>query len=78
MILGAVIAGGRSTRFGSDKALALIGGERLIDRTIAALDPQVDRLVVCGRKWPSCAQERQLRSSRRIRLARVQRGAPVD
>jgi molybdopterin-guanine dinucleotide biosynthesis protein A len=52
MILGAIIAGGRSTRFGSDKALALIGGERLIDRT--ALDPQVDRLVVCGRKWPSC------------------------
>ena len=54
MILGAVIAGGRSTRFGSDKALAMIGGERLIDRTIAALDPQVDRLVVCGREWPGC------------------------
>lgn len=54
MILGAVIAGGRSTRFGSDKALAMIGGERLIDRTIAALDPQVDRLVMCGREWPGC------------------------
>ena len=39
MILGAIIAGGRSTRFDSDKALAMIGG-----------DPQVDRLVMCGRE----------------------------
>lgn len=52
MILGAVLAGGRSTRFGSDKALATIGGRRLIDRTAAALADQVDRVVICGREWP--------------------------
>ena len=47
--LGAVIAGGRSTRFGSDKAGALWRGLPLIDHAIGALRPFVDELVVCGR-----------------------------
>ncbi|PXA97589.1 molybdenum cofactor guanylyltransferase [Nostoc sp. 3335mG] len=49
-VLGAVLAGGRSRRFGSDKALALLEGRALIDHSIAALRPQVDGLVVCGRE----------------------------
>jgi molybdopterin-guanine dinucleotide biosynthesis protein A len=52
-VLGAVLAGGRSSRFGSDKALALIGGRTMLDRVIDALAPQVDAIVVCGR--PSTA-----------------------
>ena len=52
MILGAVLAGGASSRFGSDKALAEIDGERLIDRTVAALGRQCEAVVVCGRTWP--------------------------
>lgn len=51
-LLGAVLAGGRSRRFGSDKALAVLDGTRLIDRVIAGLRPQVDALVICGRAWP--------------------------
>jgi len=51
-ILGAILAGGQSRRFGSDKALATIDGFKLIDHVIAALTPQVDALVVCGRSWP--------------------------
>lgn len=47
--LGAVLAGGRSTRFGSDKALALLDGQRLLDRAAAALAPHCDRVVVVGR-----------------------------
>lgn len=47
--LGAILAGGRSRRFGSDKAVALLDGATLIERAIAALRPQVDALVVCGR-----------------------------
>ncbi|UVO50314.1 molybdenum cofactor guanylyltransferase [Sphingomonas sp. SUN019] len=47
--LGAILAGGRSRRFGSDKAVALLDGVALIGRVIAALGPQVDALVVCGR-----------------------------
>lgn len=50
-ILGAVVAGGRSSRFGTDKALALIDGTSMIERAIAALRPQTDALVVCGREW---------------------------
>jgi molybdopterin-guanine dinucleotide biosynthesis protein A len=48
-ILGAVLAGGRSRRFGSDKALAMLGGMTLIEHAIAALAPQVDAMLVCGR-----------------------------
>jgi len=54
-ILGAILAGGRSTRFGSDKALALLDGRPLIDHAAAALAPYVEQMVVCGRadpRWP--------------------------
>lgn len=49
MILGAVLAGGRSRRFGGDKAAAMIDGRAMIDHVVAALSPLVDRVVVCGR-----------------------------
>ena len=51
-ILGAILAGGGATRFGSDKAAALLDGRALIDHVIAALAPQVDALVIVGRNWP--------------------------
>lgn len=51
-LLGALIAGGQSRRFGSDKALALVGGKPLLAHVIAALEPQVETVVICGRQWP--------------------------
>ncbi|WP_033922162.1 molybdenum cofactor guanylyltransferase [Sphingomonas sp. 37zxx] len=48
-LLGAILAGGLSRRFGSDKAQALLDGTPLIDRVIAALTPQVDAVILCGR-----------------------------
>lgn len=53
-LLGAILAGGMSSRFGSDKAMAMIDGRPMIDHVIARLSPQVDGLVVCGRKWAAC------------------------
>ncbi|NBC37153.1 NTP transferase domain-containing protein [Novosphingobium sp. FSY-8] len=50
MILGAVLAGGRSTRFGSDKAVALWQGETLLAHAVATLAPQCARVVVVGRE----------------------------
>jgi len=47
--LGAVLAGGRSSRFGSDKAVALLAGQSLLDHAVAALRPHVDAVVVVGR-----------------------------
>ena len=48
-ILGVVLAGGRSARFGSDKALAEIGGRSLLDRALASLERQCDAVVIAGR-----------------------------
>jgi molybdenum cofactor guanylyltransferase len=51
-ILGAILAGGSSARFGSDKAVALLDGQMLFDLVHAGIAPQVDDLFVCGRDWP--------------------------
>ena len=45
-IAGVVLAGGRSSRFGVDKALAPLAGQPLIARVAARLAPQVDALLV--------------------------------
>ena len=54
--LGAVLAGGRSSRFGSDKALAMLDGRSLLDHAVGALRPHCDAVVVVGRDktadWP--------------------------
>jgi molybdopterin-guanine dinucleotide biosynthesis protein A len=47
-ILGAILAGGRASRFGSNKALALYRGEPLIAHAARTLGRQVETVVVCG------------------------------
>lgn len=48
--LGAVLAGGQSSRFGSDKALAMLDGESLIARAVDSLAMWCDAVVVVGRE----------------------------
>jgi molybdenum cofactor guanylyltransferase len=50
--LGAIIAGGKATRFGGDKAAALLAGRPLIKHVADGLRDQVDVLIICGREWP--------------------------
>jgi len=50
MILGAVLAGGLSRRFGSDKALAELGGRALISLAVDALSGWCEHVVVVGRE----------------------------
>lgn len=50
-LLGAILAGGQSRRFGSDKALALLDGRPLIAHVIERLARQVDELVLVGRPY---------------------------
>ncbi len=50
-ILGAILAGGRSRRFGRDKAAELVDGKAMLDHVIDALSPQVAEISVCGRDW---------------------------
>lgn len=48
-VLGLVLAGGQSTRFGSDKALAEFDGQSLLARAVAALSAMCDNVVIAGR-----------------------------
>ena len=52
MITAIVLAGGRSSRFGSDKLAAELGGETLLSRTIAAVEPITDIVIVAGPGLP--------------------------
>ncbi|NIJ36109.1 molybdopterin-guanine dinucleotide biosynthesis protein A [Sphingopyxis panaciterrae] len=51
-IAGVVLAGGRSQRFGRDKAEQRYGDRKLIDWSIAALQPLVGTVFVSGRDYP--------------------------
>lgn len=48
-LLGAILCGGRSRRFGSDKAAAMVGGIGLLEHVRASLASQVEELVLVGR-----------------------------
>lgn len=50
MILGAVLAGGVSSRFGSDKALAELDGHTLIALAVDALAGCCEHVIVVGRE----------------------------
>ena len=47
-MLGAILAGGQSRRFGSDKAMASLDGRPMIVRVAEALAPFVEAIVICG------------------------------
>jgi molybdopterin-guanine dinucleotide biosynthesis protein A len=49
-VLGAILAGGASSRFGSDKAVALFEGRELIGHALDAMRPHVERTIICGRE----------------------------
>lgn len=64
VILGVVLAGGKSTRFGSDKALAELHGRTLIARAVDGLAGMCEHVVIAGRDhgpapclpdWPNSA-----------------------
>lgn len=59
-VLGAILAGGRSSRFGSDKALAVLDGQPLIEIVAASLSSQCDALIVVGRQHAAflCVSDR--------------------
>lgn len=50
MRLGCVLAGGQSTRFGSDKAMAALGGKPLLDHAVEQLGRWCDAVVIAGRE----------------------------
>lgn len=52
MTLGLILAGGRSSRMGHDKAFVRLGACTLIERAIAQLAPQVDRLAISSNADP--------------------------
>ena len=60
-ILGGIFAGGRSSRFGAPKDMALWQGRTLIDHVIMRMAPQCTQLVILGGSprapWPLLADD---------------------
>jgi len=48
-LLGCVLAGGQSTRFGSDKALATLNGRTLLDHSVLWLESHCGAVIAAGR-----------------------------
>ena len=79
MILGVVLAGGQSTRFGSDKALAELGGRTMLARAVDTLSGWCEYVVVAGREtapapcipdWPRAGMGPLAGIAAGLRLAR--------
>jgi molybdopterin-guanine dinucleotide biosynthesis protein A len=48
VITGAVLTGGKSVRFGKNKALQELGGKRFVERAVESLRPFCDPVMVVG------------------------------
>jgi molybdopterin-guanine dinucleotide biosynthesis protein A len=49
MRIGVILAGGGGRRMrGADKGAQMLGGARLVDRVLARLTPQTDRVLISG------------------------------
>lgn len=54
-VLGVILAGGENRRYGAPKALATVGGERIVDRAIRALREMTGRVVLVANDQPTYA-----------------------
>lgn len=59
-VVGAILAGGKSTRFGSDKAMADVDGRPMIAHVADAIAAQCDIVIVVGRELDGhiCIEDR--------------------
>ena len=65
-VTGIILAGGKSSRLGRDKASVDVGGQRIIDRVIGALQSSCDEVLIIGDRperqnelsLPKCIQYR--------------------
>lgn len=67
-VTGAVLAGGRSRRFGGDKLAARLDGRPLLDHAVAAVAALADEVLVVGRDaWSPADAHPAMRPDQRIR-----------
>ena len=55
MIAGLVLAGGRSRRFGAEKAVALVEGRTMLERVLSLLGPACETVAVSAREGSAAA-----------------------
>lgn len=56
IVIGVILAGGRSRRYGTDKAFVPFNGATLIEHVIRRAAPQVDKLLISANDEPPFAQ----------------------
>jgi molybdenum cofactor guanylyltransferase len=72
LITGAILAGGKSLRFGKNKALQELGGKRFIERAIESLRPFCDPVMVVANEI-----ERYLDTAATLALDIIPRQGPL-
>ena len=65
-ILGVVLAGGKSKRFGDDKTLAKLGNKSLLDHTVEKIEKNFNEILIISNNETAVSNKKNVFSTKDI------------